>query len=449
MRRAMPALRRAALEGLGGHAELRDAAREIRERSLADLGLYLTQFEERVRASGGEVHWARTAEEACAIVGDVCERVGARAVIKSKSMVTEEIGLNAALERRGLRVTETDLGEYIIQLRGERPSHILAPALHLGLADVGATFERHHARARAAPLTEAAEMLAEARSELRALFRAADVGITGANFLVAETGGVVIVSNEGNADLTSALPATHVVVTGIEKVVPTLEDAGVLLRLLARSAVGEPLTSYTTLVHGARRAGDASGPSRFHVVLVDNGRSRLCGTADQPILRCIRCGACLNHCPVYTAVGGHAYGSVYSGPMGAVLTPALAGLREAAHLPQASTLCGRCESVCPVAIPLPRLLRQWRERLAGAGLARSERLGLALWARICARPRLYGLVLAVAVRLLRGLSVPGPLPGQRRLRRLPWGAGWTLVRDMPAPAGETFQERWRRRRLRT
>ncbi len=447
LRQSMPALRQAALGALPDQAGLREEARLIRDRALGSLERHLLQFERKVIAAGGSVHWARTAEEACAIIGDICAGAGARSVIKSKSMVTEEIGLNEALGRRALRVTETDLGEYIIQLRGERPSHILAPALHVSLAEVGEAFERAHQRTRTAPLTQPQDMLTEAREELRAVFRSADVGITGANFLVAETGGTVIVTNEGNADLTAALPGTHIVVTGIEKVVATLEDVGVLLRLLARSAIGEPLSSYTTLVHGPRRDDEASGPPRFHVVLVDNGRSQLLGTPQQEILRCIRCSACLNHCPVYTAVGGHAYGSVYSGPMGAVLTPALAGLSQAAQLPQASTLCGRCEEVCPVAIAIPKMLRYWRERSLGAGLAgRGERAGLLLWRRLAACPWLYRLVLAGAARLLRSLSMPAPRAGRRRVRRLPWGgAGWTVLRDMPAPDGETFQERWRRR----
>jgi L-lactate dehydrogenase complex protein LldF len=289
-------------------------------------------------------------------------------------------------------------------------------------------------------------MLAEAREELRAAFLGADVGITGANFLVAETGSVVIVSNEGNADLTASLPGTHIVVTGIEKVIPTLDDLGDLLRVLARSAIGEPLSTYTTLVNGPRRASDASGPARFHVVLVDNGRSDLLGTPAQELLRCIRCAACLNHCPVYTAVGGHAYGSAYSGPIGAALTPALAGLSGAMHLPHASTLCGRCEAVCPVAIPIPRLLRHWREQAHAARITPwTERRGLGLWRRLAMHPRLYRLMLAAVARLLRSISSSAGEGGRRRIRRLPAGEGWTACRDLPAPEGETFQERWLRR----
>jgi L-lactate dehydrogenase complex protein LldF len=446
MRAARPGMRAAALRNLVDYPALRARATRIRERTMRELGHHLVEFERQVIAAGGSVHWARTAAEARGIIAGICEQAGARNVIKSKSMVTEEIGLNADLERRGLRVTETDLGEYIIQLRGETSSHILAPALHLGLADVAATFERAHRRERAAPLATAEQMIAEAREVLRTVFLSADVGITGANFLVAETGSAVIVTNEGNADLTASLPGTHIVVTGIEKVVPTLDDVGVLLRLLARSAIGEPLSSYTTFFNGPRRAGDRAGPSGFHVVLVDNGRSALVGSPSHDILRCIRCSACLNHCPVYTAVGGHAYGSVYSGPMGSVLTPAFAGLPAARHLPQASTLCGRCESVCPVGIPLPALLRTWRERSFATGLTpRGERAALRAWSWLARHPWLYRIALAVAATLLRSMSVPGGDAGRRRIRSLPLGWGWTLHRDLPAPDGETFQARWRRR----
>ena len=450
MRAAMPGLRATALAALPDYPALRARARDIRDASIGSLGEQLRAYEARVIAAGGTVHWARDAEEACRIVGELCVAAGARRVIKSKSMVTEEIGLNDSLQRRGLQVTETDLGEYIIQLRGEPPSHILAPALHLSLAEVAATFEHHHRRPRAAALREPEEMLAEARAELRAVFLGADVGITGANFLVAETGAAVVVTNEGNADLAMTLPATHIVVTGIEKVVPTLEDLGVLLRLLARSAIGEQLSAYTTLVHGPRRADDAAGPRAFHVVLVDNGRSSLLGTAQQPLLRCIRCSACLNHCPVYTSVGGHAYGSVYSGPIGAALTPALTGIAAAAHLPNASTLCGRCEEVCPVAIPIPDILRHWRSQALAARIQTGpERPALRAWRFLAAHPWLYGRILALAVRVLRLLSVPAGARRRLRLRGLgPFGRGWFAWRDLPAPDGETFQERWRRRRLR-
>ena len=315
---------------------------------------------------------------------------------------------------------------------------------------VGQTFFANHDIDRAAPPTDANEMLLEARGILRDKFLSADVGITGANFLVAETGGVVVVTNEGNADLTMSLPDTHIVVTGIEKVVPSLSDAGTLLRVLARSAIGERLSNYTTFVHGPRRDGEVSGPRNFHVVLVDNGRSALLGTEFRDMLRCIRCSACLNHCPVYTAVGGHAYGSVYSGPMGAVLTPAFAGLPAAVHLPNASTLCGRCESVCPVGIPLVKLLRRWREESFARSLPTAgERIGLGIWRFANRWPLVYRVVTVFGVFVTRVLSSSessGP-GGRRWIGRLPnLGNAWTRHRDLPAPAPASFQAQWRRDR---
>ena len=447
VREIMPRIRAAAISERSDFDVLCDRARDIRDRAVRQLDTHLEEFERHVEAAGGVVHWAETGEEACRIIAQICRDVGARQIIKSKSMVTEEIELNDALERDGLVVTETDLGEYIIQLRGEKPSHILAPSLHVTLEEVAETFIKHHAVERNGPLTDATEMLAEARSIMREKFLQADVGITGANFLVAETGAAVIVTNEGNADLTASLPDTHIVVTGIEKAVPTLDDVGVLLRVLARSAIGERLSNYTTFVHGPRQDGEATGPANYHVVLVDNGRSKMLGTEFQDMLRCIRCSACLNHCPVYTAIGGHAYGSVYSGPMGAVLTPAFAGLPAAMHLPNASTFCGRCEAVCPVRIPLPSLLRRWRQReLDMRPAVDGQRIGLGLWRRLNQWPAVYNIVVRLAAIALRSLSVPGR-GGQRWIRRLPLvGAAWTNFRDLPAPSGHTFQDEWRRRK---
>jgi L-lactate dehydrogenase complex protein LldF len=445
VRKFMPPIRENAIREQADFAATCDRAAAIRDEAIENLDHYSRLFEQRVRDAGGQVHRAADGDEACRIVNEICAEAGATKVTKSKSMVTEEIELNASLEASGIDVTETDLGEYIIQLRGEKPSHILAPSLHVTLEEVAETFHAHHAIDRDAPLSDPLDMLAEARQVLREKFLAADVGITGANFLIAETGGAVIVTNEGNADLTACLPDTHIVVTGMEKLVPTLEDVGVLLRVLARSAIGERLSNYTTFVHGSRRADDTSGPRNFHVVLVDNGRSELLGTDLQPMLRCIRCSACLNHCPVYTAIGGHAYGSVYSGPMGAVLTPAFAGLPAATHLPNASTFCGRCEAVCPVRIPLPKMLRHWREkefkqRLAPAG----QRRGLAGWRMLNRWPWLYRAAMGIAAAMLRAAAAGH---GRRWIHRLPAGASaWTNNRDLPAPTGQTFQARWRRRK---
>jgi L-lactate dehydrogenase complex protein LldF len=392
---------------------------------------------------GGHVHWARDDHEACEIIARLCDEVDAKLVTKSKSMVTEEIELAAALEQRGLEVVETDLGEYIIQLRGEKPSHILAPALHVTIPQVIDSFNEHHKIERNRPLEDTDQLLAEARAVLREKFLQADVGITGANFLIAETGGVVVVTNEGNADLTASLPDTHIVVTGIEKVVPTMDDAGLMLRLLARSAIGQRLSNYTSFFHGPRRASETAGPRNFHVVLVDNGRSDMLGGELQDMLRCIRCSACINHCPVYTAIGGHAYGSVYPGPMGAVLTPGLADLGVARHLPNASTFCGRCEEVCPVAIPIPKLLRHWRTQEFSRHLRpRAERFGLEFWAWLNQRPALYRFAQSISAKILRLLA--SRKADGMWVRHIPLvGAGWTRHRDLPAPAAQSFQAQWR------
>jgi L-lactate dehydrogenase complex protein LldF len=424
---------------------LRDAARDIKDHTLAHLDLYLEAYEERVKVAGGHVHFAVTAQEAREIVLAICRRVGAKTVTKGKSMVSEEIALNEFLSGHGIVPVETDLGEYLIQIRGEMPSHIIAPAVHLTKEQVEADFRRVHTHLPPGrSLTESTTMLTEARNVLRERFLAADVGITGANFLVAETGTSIIVTNEGNGDLTQTLPKVHIVLATIEKLVPTLEDVSQLLRVLARSATGQEISVYTTFSTGPRRAEDPDGPSEYHVVILDNGRSAMLGGAFQDMLRCIRCGACLNHCPIYHAVGGHAYGWVYPGPMGAVLTPSLVGVDQAGHLPNASTFCGRCEEVCPVRIPLPRMMRTWREReferhLSPAGTRR----GLALWAYCARRPRLYGAATAVAALVL---SFFGQFRG--RFSRLPLATGWTRHRDFPAPEGRTFQAQWRRGRRR-
>ncbi len=420
---------------------LRDQACDLRDHVLAHIDLYLEAYEKKVLAAGGHVHFARTSEEACQIIVDLAKARGAKSVTKGKSMVSEEIGLNAALERNGMAAIETDLGEYIIQLRGEAPSHIIAPAVHLNQEDVEAEFRRVHTHLPAdRNLEEPETLLAEARAILRSKFLASDIGVTGANFLVAETGTSIIVTNEGNGDLTQLLPKVHVVVASIEKLIPTLEDASAMLRVLARSATGQDMSVYTTLSTGPRRPDDVDGPEEYHVVLVDNGRSNMLGTQFQDMLRCIRCGACMNHCPVYHAVGGHAYGWVYPGPMGAVLTPSLIGVDKAGHLPNASTFCGRCESVCPVHIPLPKLMRHWREREFERHLApASVRYGLGIWAYFAKRPRLYRLTSSLAMRLL---ALAGKSKGH--FRWLPLAGGWTDYRDMPAPQGSTFQAQWKK-----
>ena len=434
--------RRKAADRLPEFEQLRDLARDIKNHTLANLDFYLERYEAKVTEAGGTVHWCATAEDARAAVTAICREAGARTVTKGKSMIAEEIALNEHLEAAGITPVETDLGEYIIQLRHEPPSHIIAPAVHLTKDMVEADFRAAHTDLpEDRPLAEPAQLVNEARQILRHKYLAADVGITGANFLIAETGTSVIVTNEGNGDLTQILPKVHIVIASLEKVVPTLEDATSILRVLARSATGQEFSTYTTFSTGPRRPDDADGPEQYHVILLDNGRSNMLGSEFQDMLRCIRCGACMNHCPVYHAVGGHAYGWVYPGPMGSVLTPNLIGVEEAGHLPNASTFCGRCESVCPMRIPLPKMMRHWREREFERHLApKALRYGLAIWAFFAKRPGLYHFGTGMKARLLGAL-------GRRRGRfaRLPLADGWTRHRDFPAPQGKTFQQLWAER----
>ena len=420
---------------------LRDIGRDIKNHALANLDFYLEAWAERVERAGGHVHWCSTADEARAAVLDICRRVGAHTVTKGKSMVSEELALNEFLERNGIQPVETDLGEYILQLRHEPPSHIIGPAFHLNREDWEESFRKSHTDLpRDRVFHERRDILTEARTRLRERFLAADVGITGANFLIAETGSSVTVTNEGNADLTQTLPRVHVVLASIEKIVPTLEDATSLLRLLSRSATGQDFAVYTTFSTGPRRPGDLDGPDEYHVVLLDNGRSAMLGTEFQDMLRCIRCSACMNHCPVYGVVGGHAYGWVYPGPMGAVLTPSLIGVDQAGHLPNATTFCGKCESVCPVKIPLPNLMRHWREREFERHLTPATmRSNLTLWAWFARRPGLYRMATRAAMATL------GLLGRKRgRFAKLPFASAWTTGRDLPAPEGETFFARYAR-----
>ncbi len=434
--------RRAAIDGLPEFQALREAGRRIKDHTLANLDHYLLRFEQQVQASGGQVHWAETPDQACAAVLAICKQANAKMVAKGKSMVGEEIAINDALEAAGFEVVETDLGEYIIQIAHEPPSHIIAPAVHKTRGQIAELFEKlHHQPGLTRPLETVPQIVDEARQVLREKFLAADVGITGANFLIAETGSTVIVTNEGNGDLSATLPRVHIVLASIEKVVPNLEDASVLLRLLARSATGQEITSYTTFFTGPRRADDPDGPEQFHVVLVDNGRSRMLGGDYHDMLRCIRCGACLNHCPVYGAVGGHAYGWVYPGPMGAVLTPLMVGLQEGRPLPNASTLCGRCEEVCPMSIPLPKMLREHRRQEFARRLTPPRaRWALAAWAYFAKRPELYRHATRLGIKLLNLLS-----GGKGRFRSLLFAQAWTAARDLPAPQRDTFMAQWQQR----
>ncbi|MEQ8701898.1 MAG: LutB/LldF family L-lactate oxidation iron-sulfur protein [Bauldia litoralis] len=426
--------------------DIRDTGRDIKNHTLAHLDLYLEAYEDRVRSAGGEVHYAETAESALETVLGICRKAGAKTVTKGKSMIAEEIGLNEYLEEHGIEPVETDLGEYIIQLRHEGPSHIIAPAVHLNKDQVEESFRAAHTDLPVdRDLSEPTSLLNEARGILRERFLAADVGITGANFLVAETGTSVIVTNEGNGDLTQILPRVHIVVASIEKIVPTLNDVSQIMRLLARSATGQDLSVYTTFSTGPRRPEDPDGPDEYHVVILDNGRSEMLGSEFREALRCIRCGACMNHCPVYQAVGGHAYGWVYPGPIGAVLDPQLIGIEKAGNLPNASTFCGRCEEVCPMRIPLPKMMRHWREKEFERHLSpATARYGIGLWAFFARRPRLYQWATRWAMRVLANRAI-----GRGRYASLPLAGGWTKYRDFPAPEGRTFQEQWAARRKST
>jgi L-lactate dehydrogenase complex protein LldF len=430
---------------LPGIDRLRDHAKRIKEHTLAHLDTYLEQLETSVLKLGGEVHWTATAEDARRIVTEIARKTDSRLVVKSKSMTTEEIHLNPALEAAGVEVVETDFGEFIIQLAGERPSHLVAPAVHHTRESIARLLSAHTGEALPA---DPATLAKTGRRLLREKFAAADMGISGANFAVAETGTIVLISNEGNARLTTTCPRVHVAVMGIEKVIPRFADLPVFLKLLARAATGQTLSVYTTLITGPRRRGDRDGPESFHLVLLDNGRSRVLASEFRESLQCIRCGACLNACPVYRRIGGHAYGGVYSGPIGSILTPLYDSVSDNPHLPHASSLCGACQAACPVKINIPHMLIGLRALQHHPEAARAkpsdvrhapswERLAYRVWKEVLRRPWLYRL----ALRAARWLT--WPLAKDGWLRRLPGpGAAWTQARDFPAPARCSFRERW-------
>ena len=418
----------------------REAAKQRRNRALAQLDVWLDTFERNATARGATVLYAQTHEEAARLIVEIGRRHGVRKATKSKSMVSEEVGLNAALSAAGITPVETDLGEYILQINNnEAPSHIIAPVIHKDKDEISDLFTRVHGTPRK---TEITDLTAEARQVLRLHFLSADMGISGGNFLVAETGSVAIVTNEGNEGMCTIMPPkVHVVLTGVEKVLPTLEDLATVMRLLPRSATGQSISNYFSLLTGPRREGDLDGPEHMYYVLVDAGRTGLLGGDFQDMLRCIRCGACMNHCPVYQKIGGHAYGWVYPGPMGSVLTPSYVGLEKAIDLPHAATLCGQCQVVCPVKIPLPDLLRKLRERQFERGLRPwYEKAALAGWGWVARNPSIYRLGARMAARVLRWMG------GERRMiRSLPLASGWTDQRDFPAPSGKTFMELYRQR----
>ncbi|MGD0196784.1 MAG: LutB/LldF family L-lactate oxidation iron-sulfur protein [Solirubrobacteraceae bacterium] len=429
-----------AIAELSDWEQLREAGKRIKERALRHLDVHLEQLERSVSAAGGIVHWAADGAQANRIVGDLTEAAGAREVVKVKSLATDEIGLNDALAARGIHAQETDLAELIVQLGHDRPSHILVPAIHRNRGEIREIFRRELPGS--AQLDDDPAALAEAaRRFLRAKFLAAKVGVSGANFAIAETGAVCIVESEGNGRMCTTLPDVLITVMGIEKVLPRFADLEVMLQLLPRSSTAERMNPYTTLWTGTT---DGDGPKEFHLVLLDAGRSTtLADSVGRQALHCIRCSACLNICPVYERTGGHAYESTYPGPIGAILTPQLTGLRSGTSLPWASSLCGACYEVCPVKIDIPSVLIHLRTRInREVGGFGAEAAAMKLLAHTFARPGRYERAQRLARSLSRRLARDGWIG-----RRLPGPLGaWTEVRELPAPAGQTFREWWRERR---
>jgi L-lactate dehydrogenase complex protein LldF len=417
--------RKAAASSLPNWEELRSQARAIKDEVLSHLDKYLEEFVRAAESRGAKIHWARDAAEANGIICGLAAERKARVIVKSKSMTTEETHLNTALEAAGMQVVETDLGEYIIQLADEPPSHIIAPAIHKTRGQVSELFTAELGT----PATDdIAQLTLIARATLRDRFAAADIGISGVNFAIAETGTIVIVENEGNIRLTTSLPRMHIAVMGIEKVIPLFADLEVFLKLLPRSATGQGLSTYQSFITGTKQHATDEGPEELHILLLDNGRSRmLAHPVTRQSLACLRCGACLNVCPVYQQVGGHAYGSVYPGPIGAVITPQLMGIEKTSQLPYASSLCGACREVCPVKIDIPRLLLHLRGEISERKGSAGERLAFKLWARVMMSPKLYKMS-GVAGRLLQ--------------RVVPISRAWTSGRDLRPVERRSFHELW-------
>ena len=439
--KVLPA-RNAAFRALPEAPELREKAYRIKAETMANLDRYLEQMAGAVEARGGNVFFAESGEDVVRYVGDLARRRNAKVVAKSKSMATEEIELNRRLEEGyaelDLEIVETDLGEWIAQLAGDTPSHIIGPILHMNTERISGILSE----AAGEELPRDAEILSRfACGRLREKFITADIGITGANFGIAETGTIVTVTNEGNGRLVTSVPPVHVVVMGIEKLVPRFSDLSVFLRLLARSGTGQKITVYTNFVTGPRGEGELDGAEEMHLVLLDNGRSELLGTPFEEALYCIRCGACLNVCPVYRQTGGHAYGSTYSGPIGAVITPLLKGDENAKDLPHASSLCGACSETCPVGIPLHDLLLKLRNRQVEKGLAgKGQRAAFKVFENTMRSPALYN----IAAKAARAAQKPLLRDGGGSVRPVPGPlGGWTDHRDLPPLAKKSFREMWK------
>lgn len=424
--------------------ELRTEAREIKKETITNLDKYLVKLEENVKKAGGKVHWAKDANEASQIIVKIANDRNVKSVVKSKSMATEEIELNDSFESSGIKVVETDLGEYIIQLAGEHPSHIIAPAIHKTKDDISKLFSE---KLEIPYYDKPEELTKVAREKLRNEFLNADMGVSGANFAVAETGTIVVVENEGNARLTTTVPKIHVALVGIEKLIPRYEDLSLFLTVLARSATGQKSSTYVSFITGPKRSADIDGPEEFHLVLLDNGRSKILASEEtRESLYCIRCGACLNNCPVYRHVGGHSYGWAYSGPIGAIITPQLMGIDKAPELPFASSLCGACHDVCPVKIDFPKVLLELRKNVIESktfgmknGKDILKKLGIRFWRFTVEHESIY----KITNKLSYYLQTPWK-QSNRKLKSLPYPISrWTDERDFPAIAKKTFRDRWK------
>ncbi len=426
--------------------QLREKARKIKEHTISNLDFYLLELEKNVLKRGGKVHWARSAEEARKIIIEIATQNRVRLVVKSKSMTTEEIELNKAFEKEGISSVETDLGEYILQLSEESPSHIIVPAIHKSEKDISKLFSKKFG---ISPNSSPEILTYEARKRLREKFLSADMGVSGVNFAVSETGTIVIVENEGNARLTTTIPPIHVAISGIEKVIPRLDHLSIFLSLLPRSATGQKSSTYVSLINGPKRNTEKDGPSEFHLILLDNGRSKILSDPElKESLYCIRCGACLNICPVYRQTGGHSYGWVYSGPIGILVTSQLLGLEKAHQLPFASSLCGACKDVCPVKIDFPKALLNLRKKVKNNRKLQLnfnnliEVIYFRIWKHIMKRPRLYRITTKLVYRIQQTF-----FPGKRSIEHLPYPfSGWTKGRNFPRISNKSFRQRWEERR---
>ncbi len=425
--------------------QLRQVARNIKEHTINNLHNYLQLLENNITSAGGYVHWARDSEEACEIIRQIAQKNRVKKIVKSKSMATEEIHLNKSLESHGYSVVETDLGEYILQISGDSPSHIIAPAIHKTKADISKLFSQ---KFNVPEYDDPQELTSIAREKLRSEFLSADMGISGVNFAAANTGTIAIVENEGNARLTTTLPKIHIALMGIEKIIPKFDQMGLFLKLLIGSATGQKISTYVSLITGPRKKGETDGPKEFHLVLLDNGRSKILSNPNtRESLYCIRCGACLNICPVYRKVGGHAYGGVYSGPIGAIINPQLEGIDKHPDLPFASSLCGACKDVCPVKIDFPKVLLDLRRQVienkskANSRGGLTEKLSFKVWRGINKHPKLLQLLNSI------GYYIQKPFIGNNnKITSLPFiFSRWTKTRDLAPIPKKSFRQIWKER----